>query len=236
MQNNSFAAAYGKTSMVAVAAFLIFSVAQSAQAQPATSLPNTPTLAATSALLRPSELAARLKQGGYLIVMRHERTEIRSREDDYSKPLTDCLSQRNLSVAGYAGASETGEAIRIANVPIARVLSSPMCRTMETARAAFGTHIEPNANLAHPDPASASAMKAGRDATLALANSLQFGTGNIVFVTHQPNLFAFDVRLGEGETAVLSKDATGRWTVIGRASGSEWSGVARGVLAGPTAR
>jgi phosphohistidine phosphatase SixA len=163
-----------------------------------------------------------------------KRTELRSRADDYTKPLTDCLSQRNLSVAGFAGASETGEALRLANVPIARVISSPMCRTMETARAAFGIKIGVENSLAHPDPASAEAMRAGRAATLAFANSLRRIDGNIILVTHQPNLCAFDVRLGEGEMAVLRKDPLGRWRVIGRATGSEWSGVARRMLVTPT--
>jgi len=52
-----------------------------------------------------------LQKGGYILLIRHERTEVPARADDYSKPTTDCMAQRNLSVAGYAGSQETGKAL-----------------------------------------------------------------------------------------------------------------------------
>ena len=54
--------------------------------------------------LRQGELTQLLKKGGHVLIIRHERTEVPSREDDYSRPSDDCRAQRNMSIAGLAGA------------------------------------------------------------------------------------------------------------------------------------
>jgi phosphohistidine phosphatase SixA len=221
------------TAIIVISSFGLVPIASAqhnSHSAPSLTKPSTapPVVGLSGALVPARDLPDRLKNGGFLIVMRHERTEIPSRDDDYSKPPTDCLSQRNLSVAGLAGAGETGVALRVAGVAIARVIASPMCRTMETARAAFG-RADTDARLMHFDPSVTGAFEVRREETLALANGLQLGTENVVLVTHAPNLSAFDVRLGEGEMAVLRKNAVGKWVLIGRATGSEWGFVARGL-------
>ena len=37
-------------------------------------------------------IMTRLKAGGPIILMRHERTEVPSRDDDFSRPLSDCMA------------------------------------------------------------------------------------------------------------------------------------------------
>jgi phosphohistidine phosphatase SixA len=88
--------------------------------------------------LAPAELLAELKRGGYVIYFRHASTDF-SQDDRQSKSFEDCAHQRNLTDAGRAQARAIGAAIRELKLPFARVLASPMCRTMETARLIFGT-------------------------------------------------------------------------------------------------
>ena len=52
--------------------------------------------------------------------------------------LDDCSTQRNLSEQGRAHARRLGDAFRAHRVVVGRLLSSPWCRCVETARIAFG--------------------------------------------------------------------------------------------------
>jgi broad specificity phosphatase PhoE len=63
--------------------------------------------------------------------------------------LDDCATQRNLSAEGRAHARRIGEAFRKMQIPVGRVLSSPWCRCVETAKLAFGGAevSEPLSNL-----------------------------------------------------------------------------------------
>jgi phosphohistidine phosphatase SixA len=78
-----------------------------------------------------------LKAGGQIVLIRHAATD-----PGYGDPkgfrLDDCRTQRNLSAAGRAEAARLGEAFRKRGIPVARVLSSPWCRCLETAKLAFG--------------------------------------------------------------------------------------------------
>ena len=52
--------------------------------------------------------------------------------------LDDCATQRTLTDAGRADAKRVGAAFQTRAIPVSRVLSSPWCRCLETARLAFG--------------------------------------------------------------------------------------------------
>ena len=54
------------------------------------------------------------------------------------KSYEDCASQRNLTDKGRGEARAIGEHVKRLGIPIGTVLASPFCRTMETARLAFG--------------------------------------------------------------------------------------------------
>ena len=77
-----------------------------------------------------------LQKGGFVIFLRHASTP------DYQEPspvdFSSCGRQRNLNGLGRAQAVMLGEAFRELNIAIAEVLASPFCRTMDTARLAFG--------------------------------------------------------------------------------------------------
>lgn len=78
----------------------------------------------------------RLKQGGYVLLIRHAVTTPGAGDPPGFK-LEDCTTQRNLSTEGRAQASRLGEAFRARAIPISEVRSSEWCRCLETARLAF---------------------------------------------------------------------------------------------------
>jgi phosphohistidine phosphatase SixA len=77
-----------------------------------------------------------LKHGGYVIYLRHDRTDL-SRSDSDPIRLDDCASQRTLSTAGRAHAKQVGAALRAMGIAIGPVYASPVCRAVETAELAF---------------------------------------------------------------------------------------------------
>ncbi|MEO7728449.1 MAG: histidine phosphatase family protein, partial [Burkholderiales bacterium] len=86
--------------------------------------------------LTPAQTVAELRRGGYVIYFRHTSTDF-SQNDAQSKSYDDCAHQRNLTDAGRAQARAIGAAVRELKLPIEKVVASPLCRTMETARLAF---------------------------------------------------------------------------------------------------
>jgi len=212
-----------------------FLVASSAAAQHDPS--HQPTAAAPVAHMpapgRVALLIDQMQAGGLVLVIRHERTEVRSREDDYTRPTYDCTAQRNLSLAGLAGAGETGVALRALDIPIDAVISSPMCRTTETARMMFGSYrLEPR--LIHPNPG----VPGGRDVDRAgeelldILGEIVVGQGNTVLVSHGGNIFrATGLRLAEGEIGILRVGTNGDLEVLGQVIGSDLGAHARAAWA-----
>jgi phosphohistidine phosphatase SixA len=77
-----------------------------------------------------------LKDGGYVIYLRHDRSDT-SRSDIDPIDLSDCATQRPLSDAGRVHARQIGEAFTTIHIPVHQVLASPVCRAAETAELAF---------------------------------------------------------------------------------------------------
>lgn len=81
-----------------------------------------------------------LRAPGAVVVLRHSYAP--GGFDPPDSKLDDCSTQRNLDESGRAQAKRIGEAFRQHGIAIGRVLSSPRCRCLDTARLAFGT-VEP---------------------------------------------------------------------------------------------
>lgn len=84
-------------------------------------------------------LVEALRDGGYVVVVRHTATEEGGTDDP--KRLEDCAIQRNLSPEGRQQATDLGDAVEELGVPVGQVLASPYCRTLDTARLAFGEDV-----------------------------------------------------------------------------------------------
>lgn len=131
-----------------------------------------------------------LKTGGLVLYMRHGSTD-NSRPDRYpAVDLSDCQTQRRLSEAGVQMIRRNGEAMRRLQIPIAELFVSPMCRTRDSAAAAFPT-IKPvvDRQLMYLSDLSSEAEKAASLArTRQLLSQPVKGRGNRLLIGHAPNL------------------------------------------------
>lgn len=183
-----------------------------------------------------ARLIASLRQGGLVMLIRHERTELPSREDDYSRPADDCRGQRNLSVAGTAGAAESGVVLRALAIPVGRVITSPMCRAAETARGMFGVGYETDLRLLHQDPGGARNLALAADEMRGLLRDLAPGMAgtNIAVIGHGGMIHQLTgVRLSEGAIAVIRLSKDGAIEVLGDFLPSDLNPFAREALNKP---
>ncbi len=84
-----------------------------------------------------AELLAKVRNGGFVLYLRHGYTD-NSRPDRLpAVDLNDCSTQRPLTDAGRQLARRVGESIRKARLPINEIRISPLCRAKETTIAAL---------------------------------------------------------------------------------------------------
>jgi phosphohistidine phosphatase SixA len=182
--------------------------------------PPAPRSSAAVSNLAPAQIIAELMRGGHIIYFRHTSTDF-AQNDAHSKSFNDCANQRNLTEAGRVQARTIGAAIRKLKLPIDKIVASPMCRTMETARLALG---EPQ-----PDPAM-------RGAPLPVADSARYAVLKKIFSTPYPrganlaiashgNPFygvAGPPYLAEGEAAVIRGLGNDDFEIVARIHMDDW--------------
>lgn len=157
---------------------------------------------------------ALLKQGGYVVVMRHATAD-KSADNARTLKINDCSVQRNLSMYGREEAIKIGKSFRAHDIPVSEVISSQYCRTNDTARLAFNrvSNWQP-LNLLNALPAS---EREARTALVSERINAYRGRDNIIMVTHQPNITALTFEVVEpGEFLVLKPDQSGEFDVVGR--------------------
>jgi hypothetical protein len=103
---------------------------------------------------------ALLKGGGQVVLIRHAITTP-GVGDPPGMRLDDCRTQRNLTDEGRRDARRLGERFGARGIVVDRVLSSPWCRCLETARLAFGAGEvwQPLSNLFGRDEARAEQVR-----------------------------------------------------------------------------
>ena len=74
-----------------------------------------------------------LRQGGYVLVMRHASSPPEPPDSQTANPDNQKL-ERQLDAAGRTGATAMGEALRRLKVPIGAVLTSPTYRALQTVK------------------------------------------------------------------------------------------------------
>ena len=154
-----------------------------------------------------------VKSGGQAIFVRHAVTTP-GVGDPPNMRLSDCRTQRNLTDEGRGHARRVGEAFRARAIPVGRILSSPWCRCLETARLAFGPPETwaPLGNLFGRPENRAEQVQALQ----ALASERRTG-GNLVLVTHGSTIAALTgINPDTAEMVVVTPQGTGRFVVAGR--------------------
>lgn len=158
------------------------------------------------------DLWARLKDGGVVVLMRHAVTPP-GVGDPPGMKVDDCSTQRNLTDEGRRHAKLIGEAWRAHGVQPDRVMSSPMCRCLETARLAFGRvdSSQPVTNaLLEPDMArQVREMRA--------VASEKRRSGILVLVSHGTTIAAVTgITPAPGEMLIVSPQGDGKFELRGR--------------------
>jgi broad specificity phosphatase PhoE len=156
----------------------------------------------------------KLKAGGQVVLMRHAITTP-GVGDPPGMRLDDCATQRNLTDEGRSHARRTGEAFRARGVPVERVLSSPWCRCLETARLAFGTEaqkLDALSNLFGRPENRARQV----DELDALVGKWR-GKGNLVLVSHGSTIAALTgVSPEPAEMVIATPGSGGKFAIAGR--------------------
>jgi phosphohistidine phosphatase SixA len=182
-----------------------------------------------------NEVFDRLRLGGYVIVLRHGVTNSDvANKDPMSNPARKTSVERQLNEQGRAQAEMIGGAMRQLWIPVSSVMTSPLQRAVDTGTLLGFGKVVINSDLAEAGPAVAPDENNRRaDALRKLVEWHQAGDGNLVIVTHKPNLVdAFgndwaDIR--EGEASVFEPDFAGTgYRLIGRIQADQWSNGARG--------
>ena len=162
------------------------------------------------------ELLRQLREGGLVLYLRHTSTDF-SQNDSRMKSYEDCANQRNLTDRGREEARAIGEHIRRLKIPVGEVFASPFCRTMETARLAFGKATA--TNEVRGGPVEASRYEGLRK----LLSTPVHGGTNRVISSHGNPFYALagPPYLAEGEFAVVKPEGE-RFSVIARIRLSDW--------------
>lgn len=133
-------------------------------------------------------LWARLAEGGKVVLIRHASV-VEGRNGGNSL-LRDpsCKAERNLSDKGRQEAKAVGERFRARGIPVEAVRHSPYCRTTETAKLAFGKGSE--AGYLSLLEVLGAEEAAAQTTELNKVVGSYVGKGNLVLVTHEPNVNA----------------------------------------------
>lgn len=166
-------------------------------------------------------LIKQLREGGYVLYMRHTSTDF-SKNDSKMTSYDDCANQRNLTDKGRAEARAVGAHIKRLHIPVGIVLASPLCRTMETARLAFGQATATEEVRGGPVRADDPKRYQGLRELLGSKSEL-----NMVISSHGNPFIAVagPPYLAEGEIAVVRPEGDSRFTVIGRIRLEDWAGL-----------
>ena len=154
-------------------------------------------VASAAAAAASKEAWAALVNGGHVALIRHGNAP-----PGYGDPpgfkIDDCATQRNLDEGGRAQARALGEAFRQHGVRAEKILSSPWCRCLETARLMVLGPVDGTWAVAASDK-SPERLAALRQM---LANWR--GPGTLVVVTHALTVQALvGIMPGQAETVVI---------------------------------
>jgi phosphohistidine phosphatase SixA len=177
-----------------------------------------------SQTLQGEALVKALRQGGYVIVMRHASSP-REAPNPQAANADNVNRERQLDAEGRASATAMGKALHDLKIPIGEVLTSPTYRALETIRYAKLGDPKPFAELGD----NGQSMQGGTQAQAAWLQKrvTQFPAGtNTILVTHFPNLTgAFPqmaAGVADGEALVFGPDGKGGAALVARVKIEEW--------------
>jgi broad specificity phosphatase PhoE len=174
-------------------------------------------------------LAAALRNGGHVILVRHGATFPDQADTDPLNP-DNIAAQRKLNDNGKALAKSFGEALRQAGVPVGKVYTSRFNRAYETATLAGFTDIEKTADLTEGGlVVSPNENNRRADALRKLLAAAPKAGTNTVLISHKPNIIDalgkdwFEVKEGE---ASIFRPENGKYVLVARVQMADWPRIA----------
>ncbi len=129
--------------------------------------------------------------------------------------LDDCSTQRNLSARGRADAAAVGARLKTQGLKLGRILSSPWCRCVDTAKL-----MDLGAVAIEPAFSNAFVLRDQRDSLTKRARDVIAawkGPGTLLVVTHGANILALTGHHpASGEIVVVTAQSDGTLRTIGR--------------------
>jgi len=165
-----------------------------------------------------------LRQGGYVMVMRHASSP-RESPDKRTANADNVKLERQLDEAGRSGSTAMGRALRDLKIPVGDVLTSPTYRALETVRLAQLANPRTYVELGDGGQSMQGVSDAQGAWLRERATRLPKGT-NTIIVTHMPNIaraFPDWGAVADGEVVIVGSDDKGRSRPLGRIKIEEWS-------------
>lgn len=168
-------------------------------------------------------LVKALRQGGYVIVMRHASSP-REKPDIYTANPDNLNAERQLDDLGKLNAEAFGKALRHLKVPVGEVFTSPTYRAIQTARLANLNSPRPEAELGE----NGNMQKASEAQSAWLQKKVTDfpSRTNTILITHLPNIAgAFPQvtpAVEDGEALVFGPDGKGGAAIVARIKIDEW--------------
>ena len=173
-------------------------------------------------------LLADLRQGGFVLYLRHGTTDNSRPDRAPAVDLNDCETQRVLNDEGRKLSVSVGQAMAKAKIPVGEVFHSPMCRARESAELAFPAlrgKLQPEPNLAYTANLTAEEKKPVLAATRKLVSAPVAPGSNRVLVAHAPNmadLMGYFVK-PEGTLVVLRPLGNGQFEYVASIPPTLWA-------------
>ena len=172
-------------------------------------------------------LIGRLHSERLVLLFRHDRTAINGRWDYEPYVIGGCDQQRGLSDAGRASAQAIGTAIQLLNLPIRRVIASPYCRAIDSARLMFGGVHQITPELIGADGKERNFDTVRTDLSRLIARESP-EHGLLVMVGHHGTIDALTTRmLDEGDALVLHRTDAGNIEIVAHIPAARWDEIAR---------
>ncbi|MFO1505085.1 MAG: histidine phosphatase family protein [Steroidobacteraceae bacterium] len=169
-------------------------------------------------------LASALRDGGFVIVMRHANSP-REAPDAATANADNTGRERQLDAAGRRDSAAMGVALKRLKIPVNEVLCSPTYRARETARLLDVGKATPAGQLSNE---GMSATDEARSTWLRQQVSRKpKAGGNRLLITHGPNISAafpeYSAGMTEGEALIFDPHGMNGSVMIQRIKIEDWS-------------
>src|SRR5438874_9007833 len=178
--------------------------------------------------LSPTELLPELRKGGYVLFIRHPKTNPDQADTD-PLHLDNIKAQRQLSDEGRKQAKALGEAFRALKIPVGKIISSKFYRAQEAAKLLDLGEVTASVDVTEGGLVVSPRENERRAKALRELLSAAPADGkNVVIVSHKPNLQDAAGKdfgdLREAEVVVFRPLGEGKFKMVERiASPDIWS-------------